>query len=648
MVPLLILALGWLRLRRRMTAIILAFTLGLGTNVVFLAHAVPAAAVTDNSSVFTFARTTGYVPANTDMKQNYAPSGASTTCPAAGTICTHFSDQFTTGQTLNAGTATADLYLSSSVPTVTFRGGGNSFIDTTVCAPTWPGNSGLVAKGDVMIAACAFRGGSTVTITPPDASWIPLTRIDNGTTISLATFYHVVATSYETTGTGNIQFTLGSSQKNANALYSYTGVDNTNPIDVQNGQATSTGTSHAALGVTTTSTNDLLITFHAVAGSTGNINQWTPPAAMSERAEGSIATGSNGSNASLEGNELLLGAAGAVGNQTATSVFSGLGVTKTIALRPATTCTVTATVKKVNPIWLRAASTKTVNSGTSVVVDVPAGTQLNDVMYVYLAFSPIGASITTPTGWTAASSSGATGIQVYTYRRVASASEPANYTWTFNITTNIAAWAGSYVGVDTTTPTDTTTQTSDSGTPTTHITSTKLIALEDEMVILGVAISGNVSYTSVSGMSPEGNPVAGTSTFASLGMFDGVQGARAYINRTTTSSAGGSADMVMLTLRPATPATTLGSGSVTINLPSGTTLASTGSFSTSAATFATGDQLELDLVASSACAGSLSYDGASEPSKLTVATIVPEGVAGLVLLAPILPVGLRWWKRRRP
>jgi hypothetical protein len=106
--------------------------------------------------------------------------------------------------------------------------------------------------------------------------------------------------------------------------------------------------------------------------------------------------------------------------------------------------------------------------------------------------------------------------------------------------------------------------------------------------------------------------------------------------------------MVMLTLRPATPATILGSGSVTINLPSGTTLASTGGFSTAATTFATGDRLELDLVASSACAGSLSYDGASEPSKLTVATIVPEGVVGLLLLAPVLPVGLRWWKRRRP
>src|SRR5438093_11835007 len=75
-IPLAILALGWLRLHRRMTAIVLAFALGLGTNVVFLAHAVPASAVTDNTSTFTLARTTDLATPNLDMKQNYTPSGS--------------------------------------------------------------------------------------------------------------------------------------------------------------------------------------------------------------------------------------------------------------------------------------------------------------------------------------------------------------------------------------------------------------------------------------------------------------------------------------------------------------------------------------------------------------------------------------------
>jgi len=53
-------------------------------------------------------------------------------------------------------------------------------------------------------------------------------------------------------------------------------------------------------------------------------------------------------------------------------------------------------------------------------------------------------------------------------------------------------------------------------------------------------------------------------------------------------------------------------------------------------------------VAGTDCNGALSYDGVSQASKLTVATIVPEGVARLLLLAPALPFGARWWKRRRP
>jgi hypothetical protein len=47
------------------------------------------------------------------------------------------------------------------------------------------------------------------------------------------------------------------------------------------------------------------------------------------------------------------------------------------------------------------------------------------------------------------------------------------------------------------------------------------------------------------------------------------------------------------------------------------------------------------------CGVKVSYDSTATPSKLTVATIVPEGVAGLLLLAPALPIGARWWKRRR-
>ena len=101
------------------------------------------------------------------------------------------------------------------------------------------------------------------------------------------------------------------------------------------------------------------------------------------------------------------------------------------------------------------------------------------------------------------------------------------------------------------------------------------------------------------------------------------------------------------------PGALLGSDTASLSIPSGLTL-QTASIATPAVTFAAGDRLELDLIAPNdpaSCGARLSYDGQTEPSKLTVptiATVVAESVAGLVLLAPALPFGARWWKRRRP
>src|SRR5204862_2442983 len=120
--PLLVLALGWLRLRRRMTAIILAFTLGLGTNVMFLAGAVPAAAVTDNTSVFTLARTADFATPNLDMKQGYTSSGQGISYKATANV---------------TGTNVSTVQISGS-------GGFN----------------------DVMVAWVAWRGAVTISLSP--------------------------------------------------------------------------------------------------------------------------------------------------------------------------------------------------------------------------------------------------------------------------------------------------------------------------------------------------------------------------------------------------------------------------------------------------------------------------------------------------
>ena len=68
-------------------------------------------------------------------------------------------------------------------------------------------------------------------------------------------------------------------------------------------------------------------------------------------------------------------------------------------------------------------------------------------------------------------------------------------------------------------------------------------------------------------------------------------------------------------------------------------------------TFDANDRLQLDVVTpndATNCATALYYDSSATPSMLTVTTVVPEGIVGLLLLAPALPFAARWWKRRRP
>src|SRR4029077_8733388 len=138
----------------------------------------------------------------------------------------------------------------------------------------------------------------------------------------------------------------------------------------------------------------------------------------------------------------------------------------------------------------------------------------------------------------------------------------------------------------------------------------------------------------------------------SLAVFDTIQtNAGATGGKATTSSVSSqSANEILAFKAIASNTVTLGSATANLGAIGSPTLQSI-SISTSATTFATGERLVFELSVpndAADCGVRLSYDEASVPSKLTVATIVPEGVLGLLLLAPALPFGARWWKRRRP
>ena len=68
--------------------------------------------------------------------------------------------------------------------------------------------------------------------------------------------------------------------------------------------------------------------------------------------------------------------------------------------------------------------------------------------------------------------------------------------------------------------------------------------------------------------------------------------------------------------------------------------------------FADGDMLQFLFrfqSSGSNCSNSVAWSTTlAQPSQITVATIVPEGIAALLPLALAVPLAARWWKRRQP
>lgn len=124
------------------------------------------------------------------------------------------------------------------------------------------------------------------------------------------------------------QFGWSTSRWSAGVILALRSQNPTVPIDVHVEAATVSGTNHATGSVTTSEENELIAAFYAVAAETS----WTPPAAMSERADGS---GGAGSDLTIGVATAIQTAAGASGVKTAASAAAGEGVTFLIGVRAA-------------------------------------------------------------------------------------------------------------------------------------------------------------------------------------------------------------------------------------------------------------------------------------------------------------------------
>jgi hypothetical protein len=295
------------------------------------------------------------------------------------------------------------------------------------------------------------------------------------------------------------------------------------------------------------------------------------------------------------------------------------------------------------PIQFRA-SDSNISATASITINKPAGVVDGDVMIASIAQGLVSSPLTitgSPAGWTLVRQSqfGATNVYgMAVYSRVAS-SEPASYTWTFSKALNSAGGISAYRNVDTTTPIDL--ETGGQGTPA-SITTTQPGAM-----LVGSYMSGsNTAFTPPAGLTERVDRASGASNSASLEQADVVQavaGATGSKAPTPTASV-----YDILALRPAAGSFL---GSETANVTGPTVGLTSVWIATPAVTFMTGERLQVDVTApndQANCGASVSYDSTLTPSKLTVAAEVPEGAAGLLLLAPALPLAARWRKRRRP
>ena len=93
----------------------------------------------------------------------------------------------------------------------------------------------------------------------------------------------------------------------------------------------------------------------------------------------------------------------------------------------------------------------------TLTINLPPGTAANDAMVASVGFRPNTAVITPPAGWALIrrlDNAGGSTNSLAVYGKLATISEPASYTWTFNTSTGSAGGIQSFAGVDLTNPFD--------------------------------------------------------------------------------------------------------------------------------------------------------------------------------------------------
>ena len=107
-------------------------------------------------------------------------------------------------------------------------------------------------------------------------------------------------------------------------------------------------------------------------------------------------------------------------------------------------------------ITLRAKVTNHNGTGSNgLTISKPTGAVAGDVLVAQLVVNSSSTTITPPSGWTLIrSTSSGSSVIMASYDKVAGASEPSSYRWTFNVIQPATGGISDYIGVDNGKPID--------------------------------------------------------------------------------------------------------------------------------------------------------------------------------------------------
>jgi hypothetical protein len=271
---------------------------------------------------------TNAVTAGSGQTQVWSQSSSGSVTTVRGASSTESGSSSTTMSWTGVPVSTSWAIVAAPImpvqETITFRSAASA--DASSGSLTMNRPSGTTAD-DVMIAAIAVRP-ETGTITAP-SGWTLIRRTNNANLNenSLALYYKVAGSSEPSNYTWSFSTSTGS----AGGILTFYNVREDDPINVENGQNTASGLSHAAPSVTTTTTNAMLVTCHAFSSAA----TWSPPAGMTEVFDTASETVPNAGGISIECNRATQAGAGSTGAKTATASNDvDVGNAQIVALNP--------------------------------------------------------------------------------------------------------------------------------------------------------------------------------------------------------------------------------------------------------------------------------------------------------------------------